>query len=252
MNKTTDIKEIRNYFDVACEVFCMTPDELKKYINISHHDADMMARDAWIRLNPRTEEEIIRYYTEDRSFSLFHIRLSWSANKDTCDPTLFGILQKYISNVKNCKILDYGCGSGLCGLSLFNCGCQNVFFADVPTPLFEIVRHTLSSHIGNDKFLTIQEKYPLKDNYDLIICADVFEHVKDPDILLRHLTDHINSNGYLYMTAFFGASDLAPCHLRENCEKYNPELWKDIIKTCRLEAVYIQEHAVYDGLYKKI
>lgn len=221
---------MRKYFDVACEVLNMTPDELRKYISIEHTEADRMIKDAWNRLNPQTEQQITEFYTKDPSFTLFHIRLYHSADASYQDGGLLAILQKYITNIKECRILDYGCGCGLGSLSLINCGCKNVTLADVPSPLFEIARRALAPHIGEYRFLTLTEKFPLKENYDLIICADVLEHVRDPDQVLRHLADHTK---YLYMTTFFGGSDYAPPHLRENnkyAESY--ESWIKVVQSC--------------------
>lgn len=257
--------DIKNYLDVACEVFGMSKDELMRYVNMSTHDADIMVRNEWNRINPISDEEIIKWYKECNAFSLFHIRLSWGTHKGTCDPGLFNLLKNFIDVNKliEFKILDYGCGSASGGLGLYNSGCKNVYFADVRTPLFEIAKRALGPWIGMDRFIEIKDKYPLDGmdgiKYDLIICADVFEHVVNPDLLLKYLVEHINrdvdgsnrenKNGYIYMTAFFGASDYAPCHLKENCEKFNPELWKKIIRDCGLIPVHINEGTVYDGLY---
>lgn len=240
---------MRKYFDIACEVLSMTPEELWKYIGIEHTEADRRIKDAWNKLNPQTEQQIIEFYTKDPSFTLFHIRLYHAADASYQDGGLLAILQKDIPNIKECKILDYGCGCGLGALSLINSGCKNVTLADVPSPLFEIARRALVPHIGEHRFLTLTEKFPLKESYDLIICADVLEHVRDPDQVLRHLAEHTK---YLYMTTFFGGSDYAPPHLKENnkyAESY--EAWIQVVESCGLEPVSLENGCKINGLWRK-
>ncbi len=159
------------------------------------------------------------------------------------------MLEKYIPDVKNKKILEYGAGVCLRPLGLFNLGCKHITLADIPTPMFEITRRAFGSYIGEDKFLKITEKYPLKDKYDIIFCTDVLEHVRDPDKLLKHLSDHTK---YLYMTTFFGGSDYAPPHLQENNKYAAYETWNSVIHSCGLKPIFMQDQNGLNGLYIKI
>ncbi len=240
-------KIYNTYFDAACDVLNMSPEELDRRMDISHNDDSIRLKYAWEALNPQTEEDILKYYTDDITYTLFQIRIYRNVSTDNCtDMSLFEKLKKYISNIEECKILDYGCGCGTAALSLINAGCKNVTFADLPTPLFEIVRRVQATKIGNDKFLKIVEKYPLKNRYDLIICTDVLEHIKDPDLVLKHLADH---SRYIYMSVFFGG-DHAPYHLKDTAMKFCP-IWKDIIRSCGMVPIDIEGEDVggYNGLY---
>ena len=238
----------KTYFDFACEVLNMAPEELKKRTDIEHTEADKMICDEWNAINPQTEQEIIDVYTRHPGFTLFYIRLygKFSQYREYQDVGSLQMLEKYIPDVKNKKILEYGAGVCLRPLGLFNLGCKHITLADIPTPMFEIARRAFGSYIGEDQFLKITEKYPLKDKYDVIFCTDVLEHVRDPDKVLKHLSEHTE---YLYMTTFFGGSDYAPPHLQEN-SKYasNFETWIEVIKSCGLKPIYL-ENAI-NGLYK--
>lgn len=239
-----------NYFDIACDVLNMKPDELRKYTAMEHIEADRMIRDTWNRINPLTEQEIIEFYTKQPEFTLFFIRLYHNADENYNDPGFVSRLIPYLPDLKQYKILDYGCGGGLGALSLFNNGCKNVMLADIPTPLFEIVRRALAAHIGQDRFFYITEKFPLKEHYDLILCCDVLEHVMDPDKVLKHLVDHTR---YLFMTTFFGGSDYAPPHLKQN-DKYavSSEAWLQVTESCGLVPVSLEQGCKINGLWRKV
>lgn len=244
------------YFDIACDVLKVTPDELRKGIFMPHPDADKMLADLWYKLNPQDENQVIAYYTQHPEYTIFQLRMCYNVDIDYCDPTLFNRLINYIPWIREMNILDYGTGHGMTALSLINSGCKKMTLADVPTPLFEIVKRIIFPFIKEDKFsgtkfLDINEKYPLKDNlkYDLIISTDCLEHIKEPDMVLRHLVGHLNQNSYIYLTTFFGGAH-APCHLVEN-NKFIP-IWKDVLKVCGLVPISMNDIGGSNGLWQKI
>lgn len=244
----------QEFINIASQELGIAPDEVLKYAKMSHYEADAMCRDAWDKLNPKTEEEVVRYYTNDPAFSLFHLRSINGKIGDYLNLDFFNRIEKFIPNIRNRRILDYGCGNGGIGITFANSDCNQVWLADVPLPLFRILKRVLSSEDNKNSkssrinFIDITEKFPLKENYDFISCMDVLEHVVNPDLILKHLVEHLNKDGYLYIDVFFGGAH-APYHLVEN-NKFIP-IWKDIIKSCGLDEVSINDIGGANGLYVK-
>lgn len=234
----------KKFLQIASEELHMTPEEVMKYAKMDHFEADRMLADAWYRANPQTEADVIGYYTAHPEFSLFHLRFICNMNESCRNEEFFNKMIRLMPDIKTYKILDYGCGSGQIGLTLINSGCNEVTMADVPLPLFKIIKRMLSPYIGEHRFMEITEKYPLKTNYDLIICVDVLEHVRDPDLVVKHLADHCK---YLYLETFFGGAH-APYHLVEN-NRFIP-IWKDILNSCTLIPVHMNDEGGTNGLYK--
>lgn len=236
------------FLSAACEILNMSKEDISKYAIMDHFQADRMLKDAWDRVNPKSEEEIIKYYTLNPEFTLFHLRFIYNMDDNFSNSAFFNRIIALIPDVRNYKILDYGCGSGQAGITFANSGCNQVYLADIPLPLFQIVKKMYSGRGIN--FIEINEKFSLKDMYDLIICIDVLEHVVQPDMVLKHLVEHLNNGKFLYIETFFGGYDHAPYHLEEN-NKFIP-IWKDVIHRCGLEAISINDEGGSNGLYKKV
>ncbi len=238
--------DLKTYFDSACDVLGMSPEELKKRISISHEDADTMLQQTWKRLDPKTEEDILKFYIDNIEYTIYLLRWYHNITADYNDSSLFDNLVKHIPNIKECKILDYGCGQGTFGISMINSGCKHVSFADLPTPLFKIVRHcltpNLTPNIGTDKFLEIREKYPLKDDYDIIICTDVLGYVKDPGLVFEHLSSHCK---YIYLTTFFGGENI-PYRLKDGHMEFK-SMMTHIIRSELLKSISVEKE--FNGLY---
>lgn len=269
--------ETETYFDVACKVLGMRPDQLGKLVNISHEEADKMVKDAWQRIFHShhshqnsctlTEDDILRFYTDHIEYTIFHLAISNHGliNKDYIDPGLFRKLKPYFNSSSNSleemSILDYGCGMGLASLSLVNLGCKNVFLADIGTPLFNIVINAFNTWKIFDaweknkdddsfrcRFIILNGQHILVRNYDLIICTDVFEHARSPDLLLRHLAAHSN---YIYMSSTFDGNDVNPSHLKENCDKFGDRNWSKIIyQYLEKDPIFIEPGTLANGLFR--
>lgn len=229
-------------FDMACEVLNVSSNTLKSEINISHREADERLTNAWYKMNPVGDEGTTSFYTINLAFTYFQLRLHHTLTCEYRNPEFFEKLYKFLPGIKTMRILDYGCGCGSNSLTLHNYGCKDVTISDVPSPLFKMVRKLMPFF----NYLAFGEKFPLTEMYDLIICTDVLEHVKDPDKVLSHLSDHTK---YLYMTTFFGGAH-APYHLAENNEI--SKRWKEIISGCGLLPVFIEPHTQSNGLFQVI
>lgn len=238
-----------SFIDAAHSVLSLSEEDIIKYARMDQFEADRMLASLWIKLNPQSEEDVIKYYTDNKEFTLFHLRFLLNMDENYRNIEFFTKIKMYIPDVENYKILDYGCGSGSMGLTFANSGCRQVTLTDIPLPLFKIVQKMFGDS-GKVIFREINEKYPLKENYDLIICVDVLEHVKDPDMVLRHLIGHLGVGKYLYLETFFGGSDYAPFHLIDN-NKFIP-IWKDVLKVAGLSPISMNDKGGTNGLWQRV
>lgn len=79
---------------------------------------------------------------------------------------------------------------------------------------------------------------PIADStYDVIICAEVLEHVKYPEKVLSEISRVCASGGYVYLTAPF----LFPVHADPyDFRRYTAACWREMITDAGLEVVKIQ------------
>lgn len=85
-------------------------------------------------------------------------------------------------DLKNKKILDYGCGLGN---NIYNIKSAVGFDVD-----------NFAIEFAKTKGVKIIDK-PKEDYYDIILCSHVLEHVKYPVDLLNKLSTYLNTNGIL-------------------------------------------------------
>lgn len=127
------------------------------------------------------------------------------------------VLSKY-KNVKKCKILDIGCGSGYLGSILHKKSKQyiGIDFADERK-----VR-------GFNFMRTDALNVPLKDNsFDIIVCNHVIEHVTSQKKLLQEISRLLKKDGICYMTCPNRLWPMEP-HLKLPFLSYLPKSLADI------------------------
>ena len=100
------------------------------------------------------------------------------------------ILQKYVN--KKINILDYGAGSGVNVEMLSKFG-----KVDIYEPHKETAKYLNKKYSG--KKFKIIKKHSIK-KYDLIILADVLEHIKNDKKKIKELSRKLKKNGKLLIT----------------------------------------------------
>lgn len=119
----------------------------------------------------------------------------------------------------NLIFLDYGCGVSDIGLFFCSFGAK-LTICDLDNERFDFVVATFKRRGYQPKIIRINdtETYPelLKNEYDLIIATELFEHIRNPLRLLKNFTNAIKSGGYLFdsMAGDFQRDD-RPHHLKE-------------------------------------
>jgi SAM-dependent methyltransferase len=115
--------------------------------------------------------------------------------------TLSEVSGKSVASLHGWRVLEYGCGVSDIGLLLGMLG-ADVTICDLEDKklAFAEWRHQKRNidveviPVDNTEIIP----YLGKEIYDLIIVAEVFEHVRDPLLLLRSLTASLKSKGLLF------------------------------------------------------
>ena len=117
------------------------------------------------------------------------------------------------------KFLDVGCGSGVLvdkliehNLSNYIKGCD---FSDLKIT-------QCNNYYQKDCFFVYNVMKPLKENYDLITCTEVFEHLEFPEKAFSNLLNAIKQNGILVITVPNGRKDTYVGHIHF----WSPESFK--------------------------
>lgn len=142
--------------------------------------------------------------------------------KNICDD-----IRKRIKNSETLKILMVGDGLGFDSLYLY----QNLSSAKVEYFEFEDSKSfKFAKNMFKDYNANIKQIGHLKDikknYYDIVVCLDVLEHLKDPFQLINDLFEYLHGSGVAYVSEAFGAVEvMRPTHLKSNL-KYVGEIEK--------------------------
>lgn len=96
---------------------------------------------------------------------------------------------KYLKKFQNVKILEIGCGTGQLAHYLFDEGYKNYSGFDLSSEAIEIAKRRidLDFYLGNALDSTTYKK-----DYNMIICTEVLEHIKDDIDVLKKLKKGVN------------------------------------------------------------
>lgn len=113
-------------------------------------------------------------------------------------------IREYVVDAKNKHAIDFGCGTGLVGMSLLD-EFGSMLFLDTSPNMIEQIEQKLSElHIQNADTLCFdleQEALPsLKADY--IFMVQVLLHIPDVELLLARLFDILNEGGHVIIVDF--------------------------------------------------
>lgn len=132
--------------------------------------------------------------------------------------------------LKDFKILDYGCGVSDIGLLFASLG-AGVTIADLDDRKLDFTVWRFKKRSLEPKVIRVKKnsEYPElpKNEYDLVIATELFEHVRDPFRLLKNFTAALKPGGFLFdsMGGHF-ERDVVGDHLAESIEIGNSEEYK--------------------------
>ena len=179
--KTNWSRELGRYFGIRAS-------EVEKQYKFKQIETAKL----WDKKKRLSEKQIQSFYQETDYFvyrqTYFHRLKSYL---DLMVPLLFK---------RRGKFCEYGGGIGPFTKFLL------LFFpdwrftiADLDCPVFDFAKWRFRKN-RSVSFVTVTPvSLPLKEKYDVITCKQVLEHVSQPLKVIKHLTDHLNSGGWLYL-----------------------------------------------------
>lgn len=112
---------------------------------------------------------------------------------------ILSILGSNFKNNNNLKIIDIGCGGGILCESLFFNGFQDVLGVDPSSELIAAAKNR-SLESGSKIRYKEDDISTINETFDLVVCSEVLEHVKDPDLLVKKAFSRLNENGLLVIS----------------------------------------------------
>ena len=104
--------------------------------------------------------------------------------------------------VKGLKVLDVGCGGGLLAEALNSKGAQ-VTAIDVTEANIGVAQlHAKKMQVNIDYRLITAEDLAKQssENFDVVSCLEVIEHVPDPGQLIKACSDLLKPNGQMFLS----------------------------------------------------
>lgn len=131
------------------------------------------------------------------------------------------------------KVCDVGCGPGDL-LGILQNSLTSKYGIVVNATGFDHSDEVL--RIGGERFPTIEfQKFNLfedhtqfKENFDVVICSEVIEHLLIPKHAVRNLISMVKPEGLLFLTVPEGRKDNYLGHINF----WSPESWEQFVKEC--------------------
>ena len=158
-----------------------------------------------IFINPRPKPKILeKFYSESKSseywFNKFFLPKMKARTNQIIKPRVNFIVKNF-KKYRNKKVLDIGAGVG-------------TFLTELKLKWPQIHLHALepSKSMANqcqEKNITvykstIEQANFKKNNFDMITCFELFEHLYDPKLFLKKVYKILNKNGIFYFTTLNG------------------------------------------------
>ncbi len=154
---------------------------------------------------------------------------------------VYNTAASYVRSEENLTLLDLGCGHPAKLVVSFNKP-KKIVGVDFSEKILDIAStEGIGNWIGHD----LETELDLKEKFDLIICADVIEHISDTDMLLENAKRHMSDKSLLVISSPERKSTMIdnPLHVREfSCEELSAILYANgfsIIETKQYQEVAI-------------
>jgi len=152
---------------------------------------------------------------------------------------------------KALSVCDYGCGTGALALALTRTlNIEKLTLLDLDNKIADLVKYIIQKEENkNIEFHDILKEH--NEQYDLVICLDVLEHLENSYETLQKLDKLVKPNGYMLLKIAFEAEDNT--HLPQAAEDFL--IKNDGIAYLNEHFIPLQEfpelHQLVYGLYKK-
>lgn len=190
----------------AAEYFGITPEDVARRLQ---RPVKQLAEEWRTQVpDPTDPARVIDFYntTDTEIFEL----LGWHA---TDDIHLRSVICSDLARLApGTRVLDYGCGIGSDAIVFGRAG-FSITLADVAEPMLRYASWRCRRHGLFVRTLDLKRETPEPGSYDVAICFDVLEHIRQPVTAVRAIRDALRPGGLLFLHAPFGEDPERPMHL---------------------------------------
>lgn len=195
----------------------------------------------------------------DKRYNKFHIALTIQkriiSEKNFTYRNTIKILKPLVKN-KTLKILDYGCGVGTLDFFLAKMG-HSVMGVDISPKAISICKKSAKA-IGvntNTKFKIVNS---ISGKFDLVICSEVLEHLKNDYSTVQKLSKLLKKNGKIVISVPSTNAPLFKIHLAKyfdakvgHLRRYSVNSLSDLIErnNFKILNIYKTEGILRNSLY---
>lgn len=184
--------------------------ELREFMGNSfenYYDSSWALANEWVKINPKTEDEIADFYKNTRNY-LFNLTI-WYESGDRKD--LKKDLVTLINKFEIKSIIDFGCGVGNDSLFLLENNIK-VFMIDYDCPSTRFLNWRIKRrNIQNGIFID-SESLKILPEADMFWAIDVLEHLPNPLSVVEMLTE--KTKVFVHHSEFNEfAGGRHPCHI---------------------------------------
>ncbi|MFX1375569.1 MAG: class I SAM-dependent methyltransferase [Promethearchaeota archaeon] len=158
--------------------------------------------------------------------------------------------KKLVKKKKINNILDIGCGPASKLMKLIYPICKEIYGIDQK----RIINYCKKGYKLNNFFVDDIENptFPLKKKFDLVICADVIEHLLNPDKLISYIKNYTNQDSYIVLSTperdLLRGKDCQFSPKKEHVREWNTI---EFIRYLKYNNLQINMHKIVNS-YKKI
>jgi len=193
---------------------------LEKAKNLCRKARESFA-DEWRKANPKTEDEMIRFY-KNTKYGLPESIFFHMETRPYWDLILVKIVKDECPQATT--LLDYGCGTGINGILFAKAGFK-VTLADLGHT-FEFAKFLAGKYGVDAEFIDVDRENLGKRTWDVILALTVFEHVARPLDVLEELERHLSSTGKMFIVVDFGKKDILPMHSNEPTRSFYDKIFQ--------------------------
>jgi ubiquinone/menaquinone biosynthesis C-methylase UbiE len=196
------------------DYFGQTPEEVRSL----WLTATARLKEEWEAQNPRTPDEIIRYYDQSTTYIY---ELTYWHTLDNND----GLIQ----NAKSLELalsqpgrryLDFGGGTGS-NIILFVKHGFDCTLADISSSLMSFARWRLARRGIPARIVDLKVETLPDDHYDFVTVVDILEHTVDPVAVMRDVVRATRPGGLITAWVPFFKDEDRPMHLVQNMDTVN-------------------------------
>ncbi|MCP4187777.1 MAG: bifunctional 2-polyprenyl-6-hydroxyphenol methylase/3-demethylubiquinol 3-O-methyltransferase UbiG [Gammaproteobacteria bacterium] len=118
------------------------------------------------------------------------------------NPLRVGYIEDYIGTLEGRKILDIGCGGGILAESLASKGAKltGIDMAEMSLKVAKMHLHESGLDINYQKTTTEEFAKGHKEQFDVITCLEMLEHVPDPASIIKAAASMLKPDGHLFLS----------------------------------------------------